>query len=153
MSNISDGFDAIKLAIQTLFPSHQQLTNPYDVAENTTLQLMKGWGIAFGPATNSRRKLACHLSVNRTISIPLTRVRSGSSLDTLKKETNEKLLLEDQYVLIKEMEKNVTVNNNNVITRFEYTSDNGIETVLSDNDHYIVLVTNFEMEYLENLNS
>jgi hypothetical protein len=153
MSNISDAFDAIKTLLETTFPTHKQLSNPYEVPENTTAALMKGWGLALGPGTNTNRNLSCHLSVGRTISIPITRTRHGSSLITAKNETNEKLLLEDQYLLIKAMEKDPTVNDNETITKMIFVGDDGIESVLSDNDHFITIVSRFELEYFEDLNS
>lgn len=151
MSNISDAFDAIKTLMETTFPSHQQLTNPYDVGENTTQQLMKGWGIALGPGFNSEKTISCRISLKKTILIPLTRVRHGSSLLTTNKETNEKLLFEDQFTLIKALEKDPTVSGGGSITAMKYVADQGIEVVYGDSDHYIVVNSAFEMEYFESL--
>lgn len=153
MSNISDAFDAIKDLLVATFPNHLQLVNPYDLNENTTQSLLKGWGLAIGPGENSNRKLSCQLSIKRSINIPLTRVRHGSSLLVGNKETNEKLLLEDQYLLIKALEKDPTVNNNEVITSMKFQNDQGIQPVFSENDHYIALVSTFEIEYFEDLNT
>lgn len=151
MSNISDAFDAIKTLVETTLPDHKQLTNPYDIGENTTDSLLQGWGLALNAGLNTQRELSCRLSLQRTISIPIARARHGSSLDTLKKETNEKLLLEDQFLIVKALEKDPTVNDNATITRFVFTGDGGIETVYADSDAYIVLISNFELEYFENL--
>lgn len=156
MSNITTGFDAIKARLEALFTSgagYYQLSNPYDVDENTTSALQKGWGIAIGSASNTNRQLSCNLSLQRTMTIVLTRRRYANELDTVPKETAEKQLLEDQYILIKDLEKAIALNSAvSGLTRFQYTSDGGIESVI-EGDAFIKLVTDFEMEYFEDLNT
>jgi len=151
MSNISDAFDAIKALMQTTLPGHNQLTNPYDIGENTTEQLLKGWGLAIGPGLNTQRQIGCDISIQRTFSIPLTRARHGNSLITSNKESNEKLLMEDHFLVVKAMEKDATVNDNLTITRCIFSGDGGIESVYADEDHYITIVASFELEYFEDL--
>lgn len=153
MSNISTAFDAIKTKMGTLFPSHIQLSNPYDIEENTTASLELGWGVALGPGTNSNRNLSCNMSIQRTITMTLTRRRYANELDTESKESAEKSLLEDHYTLIKAMEKEGTLNSTvSGIARFFYASDNGIEVIVAESDSYIKLSTVFELEYFEDLN-
>lgn len=155
MSNISTAFDAIKAKMQTLFTEvngYYQLANPYDVEENTITMHEKGWGVALGAGANTNRELSCRLSVQRSISIILTRRRYANELDITPKEDAEKALLEDQYTLIKAMENEFALNNNvSGITRFTFSSDGGIESVLAESDAFIKLVSVFELEYFENL--
>ena len=155
MSNISTAYDAIKTKLDTLFPSSSgyiQLVNPYDIDENTDSALRIGWGIAFGSATNTRRELSCRLSIERTITITFTRARFRSEFNTSQQETNEKLLFEDQYLLIKDLENEPMINNaTSGITKFTYESDGGVESVTGESDAYIKLSTVFSLEYFENL--
>ena len=152
MSNISTAYDAIKSRMVALFPSAIQLVNPYDVEENSDPALKLGWGIAFGSGSNSRRELSCRLSVERTMTIVFTRARYRSEFSILQQETNEKLLFEDQYTLIKDLEKTPMINNAvSGITVFTFESDGGVESVVSDSDAYIKLVSEFTLEYFENL--
>lgn len=155
MSNITTAFDAIKAKMLVLFPEvsgYYQLTNPYDVEENTITMHEKGWGVALGPGTNTNRQLSCRLSVQRDITIVLTRRRYANELDTPSKESAEKSILEDQYTLIKALEKDPTINSSvSGIARFVFASDGGIETILAESDAFIKLVTVFNMEYFENL--
>jgi hypothetical protein len=151
MSNISTAYDAIKSKMDALFPSSSgyiQLVNPYDIEENTDSALRLGWGISFGSATNTRREL----SIERTINITFTRARFRSEFNTSQQETNEKLLFEDQYLLIKDLEKEPTINNAvSGIAKFSFDSDGGVESVTGESDAYIKLVTVFSLEYFENL--
>lgn len=152
-SNISTAFDAIKTKMGTLFPSHIQLSNPYDIEENTIAALELGWGVALGPGTNSNRNLSCNMSIQRTITITITRRRYANELDTESKESAEKSLLEDHYTLIKALEKENTLNSTTSgIARFVYLSDAGIEVVDTTSDSYIKISTEFELEYFEDLN-
>ncbi len=155
MSNISTAYDAIKTRMETLFPvgsGYIQLVNPYDVDENTDSALKLGWGISFGSGTNTKRELSCRLSVARTIDITFTRARFRSEFNVAQQETNEKLLFEDQYLLIKDLEKEPAINNAvSGITVFTFESDGGVESVTGESDAYIKLVSSFNLEYFENL--
>lgn len=154
MSNISTAYDALKTRLQTLYPSgsgYVQLVNPYEVEENTEAALKKGWGIAFGPAVNTERLLSCQLSLERTMTITFTRARFRSEFNISNQETNEKLLFEDQYLLIKDLENEPTINNaSSGITKITFTGDAGVESI-GETDAYIKLVCDFKMEYFENL--
>lgn len=156
MSNITTAFDAIKSKMQTLYPTasgYSQLTNPYNIQDNPTLALMKGWGVALNSGTNSQRELSCRLSIQRTITVMFTRLSQGNELLTANKETNTKALFEDQFTLIKELEKETSLNNNvSGITRFVYQSDEGIGFVETDTESIFTLATTFLLEYFENLN-
>lgn len=155
MSNISTAFDQIKLRMQTLFPEASgwvQMANPYEPEQNTLAVMNKGWGIALGPGTNTNRNLSCKLSVQRSISVTIMRRRYANELDIDPKETAEKALLEDQYILIKDFEKAPALNNSTSgITRFQFASDAGIENVFAGEEAFIKLVTTYELEYFEHL--
>lgn len=156
MTNISTAFAAMKTVLGTLFPDvsgYFQLTNPYDIEENPDGALMQGWGLAMGPGQNTQRLMSCNLSLSRTFSVTLTRARFGGDSVTENKEEAELLLFEDQFLLIRELENDVTLNNNvSGITRIVFLSDAGIEDVVTDNDHYVKLTSAFQMEYFEKLN-
>lgn len=155
MTNISTAFAEIKTMMGTLFTENNgyyQLTNPYDIEENTETMHEKGWGVALGPGTNTNRQLCNRLSINRTIVITLTRRRFANELDTESKESAEKSILEDQFTLIQNIELYPSLNNSvSGITKFVYVSDGGIEAALPNSDAYIKLASTFEMEYFESL--
>lgn len=155
MTNISTAFDTIKTVMGTLFPlasDYIQLSNPYEIEENTTAALEKGWGIAFGPGNNLSLEISCRLSMQRNIAITLTRRRFANQLDTEAKEDAEKLLLEDQFTLIKYVETNAALDSaTSGIAGITFSSDNGIESVAADGDVYIKLTSVFELKYFENL--
>ena len=155
MSNISTAYGAIKTKMEALFPigsGYIQLVNPYDIDENTDSALKLGWGIALNSGTNTRRELSCRLSLERTITITFTRARYRSEFNTSQQETNEKLLFEDQYLLIKDLENEPMINNaTSGIVKFTFESDGGVESVTGESDAYIKLSSIFSLEYFENL--
>lgn len=155
MSNISTAFDAIKTRMQALFPEAQgwvQMANPYEPEQNTLAVHNKGWGIALGPGVNTNRNLSCKLSVQRQVIVTFLRRRYANELDIEPKETAEKAILEDQFVLIKDFEKTPALNNSTSgITRFQFASDAGIENVFAGEEAFIKLVTTYELEYFEHL--
>jgi len=154
MSKISTGLDAIKTRLGIILPDHIQLSNPYDVEENTDRALNLGWGLGVGSGLNSERHLSCKLSIRRQIIIPITRRIIASELGTTRKETSEKNLLEDQFLVIDDLEKDPTVNNSNVISSMKYVSDGGIIGIArgdGKNDAWRFIRSIFQIEYFEDL--
>lgn len=155
MTNITTAFDTIKTLLGTLFPSasgYIQLSNPYDINENTEAALSKGWGLGFGPGQNLQLEIDCRLAMQRTISITLTRRRYAKELDPSNKESAEKSIFEDQFLLLKSLETAPALDSQTSgIAGMVFSSDNGIETVIDNNDVYIKLVSEFELKYFENL--
>ena len=152
MSNISSSYDAIVTRLGVLFPNHLRMHNPYNPELNPESVLNKGYGIQMLSGVNTERNLSCLLSISRTIVIVLTRNYFSKELDTLTKASVEKTLLEDQFILIKDLEKDSTVNASSYITTFKYSSDSGIQSVFTDKNSFIKIETNFSLEYFEDLN-
>jgi len=150
MSTISTGFDALNTRLNTLFPSGSgwiELPNPYKPEENPDLYLRQSWGIVVGPAENSNRQVNCKFSVARTMTVVLARQYDALENDTSAKASTVKQLLEDQAVLINDMEQDVTVNGSTMYTRWE--SDGGIEYIKGETDRFLMIKTDFRLEYLE----
>lgn len=150
MSKITTILNELKARIQLELPSHAQLTNPYNVGANTEMALKKGFGIAVGPGDNTNRNLSCKLSVNRSILIKLTTKFYATDLNVDAKEAAEKDLLESQFLIIKSMEKEPTLNGNLATSGF--VSDSGILRVYDDKDQFLKLESVFNFEYMEDLN-
>lgn len=151
MSNISDSYDAIVSRVQTLLPSHTRLSSAYSIDENTEPALTLGWAIQIQSGENSKRQLQCDLSIRRSVVIIITRKFYARELDITSKASTEKQLFEDQLLVIKDLEKDPTVNAPSYIAKFEYVGDSGIQTVFSNKDQFLKLETIFTLEYFESL--
>jgi hypothetical protein len=153
MSLISSAFDAMIARLEVVLDAqangYTRIPNPYNLEDNTELKLKKGYGIGFLSATNTNRQVNCKFSVNRTMEVTLTRLYTGSEENASSKSNLEKLLLEDQYKIIKDFEQDITINGQTMYTRWE--SDSGIEFVAGATGRFYALKTQFSLEYLENL--
>ncbi len=152
MSNISDAYVAIKAYVQNILPTHQLLPNPYNLQQNPMIYLDQGVGIAFGPAENRESNMDCLVSLRRTVTISVTRKFNATNLNRTNKEDSEKLLLEDLYLLINEVQKYPQIDAYGPVTEFSYTDDGGIEQVFDERQDYIVLRCNFDLIYYEKNN-
>lgn len=149
MSQISTIFDSVNTFIGTHFATHKIYVNPYDLALNDEFILNKGIGFYIGPGSNSNRQISCYASVSRELIFNLSRVNRGTERDRTIRQTVEKELLEDHFTLIKEFEKDPTIQS--LCSNTLWTSDGGIEFVYGDRISYLKIETRFNIEYLEQL--
>jgi len=149
MSKITEIRNEFETVIKSVLTSARQIANPYEIEKTANVILKNGFGIAFGPGTNTERQLSCQLSIDREIAIVITRQVSATEHDTARREEIEKDILEDQFLVIKAIERDPSLNNK--AARARYTSDNGLEYLLLENSRYFVLQSNFAFEYFEDL--
>ncbi len=150
MSTITSGIDAVVARLNALFPENSgwvRLPNPYKPEENPDTYLRQSWGAAFGPAENSNRVVNCKFSVARSVTIILARQFDALENDAEAKATCDKQLFEDQRTLINDFEQDIAVNGTTMYTRWE--TDGGIEYVKGQTDRFLMLRTEFRLEYLE----
>lgn len=151
MSIISSAYDAILSRIETVLDTTAQgwfrLPNPYKPEENSERFLDKGYGIALGSGANTNRVVNCKFSIERNFTIVLTRKFFALEADPAAKAVTEKQLFEDQYALINDFEQDISINGSTMYTR--YVSDGGIEYVSGEKDNYLMIRTEFAVEYLE----
>jgi hypothetical protein len=151
MSKASDSYDALKARVAAVLPNHFVLPNPYFPEQNSENALRQGQGIKFATALNSRRSLSCQMSVSRQVEVIITRKYYGSELMVANKTNVEKLLFEDQYLVIKEIEKDPTVAISSVVVQTRFENDSGIEFVFNENKPFLMIRSLFSIEYIENL--
>lgn len=149
MSKITTIRESLETLLFAELTGYQKIPNPYELEKCANRILTKGFGIAFGPAQNTNRVLDCQMSVERDFAILLTREVTHTEHNAQGRETVEKALFEDQYKLIKVIERDYAT----VVgaSRAAYVSDNGLEYVGLENSRYFVLVSTFSVEYFENI--
>jgi hypothetical protein len=151
MTKITEIREEIETIIKAALPGYRQIPNPYEIEKTSNVILKKGFGIAFGPGTNSERLLSCQLSVDREMAVILTRQVSSTEHDTDRREAIEKELFEEHFLIVRAIERDPSLNNK--AARARYTSDNGLEFLSLENSRYFVLQSNFAFEYFEDLNT
>lgn len=154
MSVISDITDGMLVRLEAIYPSHFRLQNPYDASDNPDQLRDIGFGIAQGPATNTQRLLSCQLSVRRDLNIILTRGFFSTEIDRDTMFQTEQQLLEDQFLLLKDVEGDPKLGLSATLPSFigaQYVGDGGVEFVQTETNHFLFLSTTIQVEYLENL--
>lgn len=150
MSTISTAYDALKVRLQAVLPNHAQLTNPYAADQNSELILRKAYGVKISTVENTNRMVSCQLSLRRTMEVVITRKYFASEMNRAAKESVEKELLEDAFLVVKDIEKDADLGNN--VANIVFVSDNGIEFVFSEDKPFYMMTLSFNLEYFENLN-
>lgn len=149
MSKISQIHDAIYARVISLLPNHKELTNPRFMEQNDALYLRKGFAINITSGENTNRDFACSLSYRRTLLLTNTLQVFGTDRDTTLRKTTEKNLLEDQFLLIKDIEKDPTLNQ--VTNQINFLSDNGIQEVFFEQGSFLMIQSQINFEYFEDL--
>lgn len=156
MSDISQAYDDITAVIKTVLPDHYELINPYQVDLNDDLTFVKAWGMGFGPGVNANRQLGCDMSFDREMKLVITRkifagqLQRNTSAVTVRRDT-EKALFEDFYLLLHEFETNPTITDSQVIGKFVYQNDAGLEFISTGKTDIIMLNMTFILSYEETL--
>jgi hypothetical protein len=149
VTQISDIHAALVSVITAELPSYFGIPNPYDVESNANLFLQKGYGIGFGPAVNTNRKVCGKVSIERSFSIVLTNQLTASITDFSGVSDVSKQLFEDQFKLIKAIETNVNLSGS--AAKALWASDGGLEFVIAGEAKYFLIESQWDVEYFESL--
>lgn len=150
MSKISDAYQALRDELKVLFPAKIELTNANEIDKNTENARINGFGVRIGPARNTNRNTSDCLSVERDMTVILTKRTFVQQLDIDSKVDKNKELLEEHFKVIKKYEAEPTLGSTN-ITKFIYDSDNGIENIVPGEEKFIKIEINYKMEYFEKI--
>jgi hypothetical protein len=136
--------------ITTELTDFRAIPNAYEVDANSDLFLTKGYAIGFGPAVNGDSAAGefCKMTVIRTISVVLTSQVTALLTDFDGVNTVAKQLFEDQYKIIKAIERDPSLNGSSQ-TRF--VGDGGLEFVTAGQDKYFLIELQFDCRYSETL--
>lgn len=148
MSILSSTLDAMISKMGTLFPQHTRLPNPYSLDQNPEPYLAEGFGILLGSGSENRVAQSS-VGIKRRISVVQTRSFIAVDSDPTVKEATEKLLIEDQMTLLKDLEQDLTLGG--VVLNIAYASDGGIQSVYSNQKQFLKIETQFSVIYIESI--
>ena len=150
MSMVSDAYDNLLARIGSLFPAeggYHELTNPYDVEDNSNLFLVRGWGMAIGAMVNTNLLTCNTVSSTYEGKILITRELASQESDTTRKHDRVKELLEDQRRVLNDFQRSHTLEDEGF--EFELESGNGIQTVRIGNFSYLMIEMNFNVKFFD----
>lgn len=150
MSKISTIYDAMVTRLAITFPNHFRLPVVYAIEANPEPMISLGYAIRIGSASNLNRHVGCQMDIERLMVVSITREFKALELDIGPKATVEKLLLEDQYSLILDFEKNFALNDPSV-SACQFVGDNGIEIVFTERNRFLKIESTFRIRYFEDL--
>lgn len=151
MSVITTVRQALIDRVDALLPNHQRMSDPYFLAKNTDSEYRQGWGIKMGQGVNTKRQISCHLILQKTFEIVLTRIVTGREMDHTQKELAEIALHEDLFLLIKDFESSPALGSN-VVVGCDFENDSGVQFPKPNRDDILSLTAAFSVLYQENLN-
>lgn len=142
----TEAYAQIRSELQTLFSSYNEIDNPYDISENSNLELKNSYGITIHSGTNATRIICNRLDIQREFGIVLCRRINATRNDSATRITAEKALFEDLTTIAKTFEDKIPN-----VTQARYTSDDGIEFLGGDRYNYLILRSSFTVTYSETL--
>jgi len=151
MGKISTIYDAIVDVLETEFPAHTRLPNPYEVNANTYLHLNNGFGVGIGPGQDTERYVGCLVTWEQSYSIILVRRVVTTQNNTAVREVIEKDILEDWDKLRKAFYLANTLSGNAIKTTV--LSHGGINFVDGDKLKFLALEMQLVVEYQEDPNA
>ena len=142
MSAISTFHDAIETWMLGLFaaPTYKRLVNPYTIEADASLNLNRGWAFLIGPKTPANLTTGRYWQFNVNLQIIQTISQKGTDRDITIRQTAEKLLLEDQFTMLDSLRTTTTFDTK--VWNLEYTDDNGLEFVFTEQQNYYKIITN-----------
>lgn len=153
MTTISNIYDSLYSTLQGQFTTKFELVNPYELSDNNDQYLNDGYAIAWAIGTDNQQLPKVIKGFDREFIVVLTRAYYSTDLDTSKRKTAEKNLLEDQLTVIK-LFKSFSEKSNtptSYVELIEYIDDNGVEFVFTDRQRILALRTRFKITYKEKL--
>ena len=150
-SNTSLFYDAVKTALAATLTTHNYLSDPYSPEQCSEEQLEKGYGFYFGAGVNTNLQMSCQQSVERIVTLVITRRAVALERNRVGKEDVEKLLLDDLFAVQSRFESDANIKSNNNIASFSYVEDSGIEPVFDDKKTHLKIVANFKIVVFDNL--
>ena len=149
MSFITTLYDEIYTILTTNFPTRLELKNAIDLKNNIDQQLSNGYGVHFVGLSNTNEIVNGLRIYTREINITLANKIVSSEMNTGPKKTIEKLLLEDQHILITKILTNKTIISN--VVQLEITDDDGIEMVYDEQKNFATIKTRILAKYFLDL--
>ena len=147
-SVIDDFYDKLQTMAATAFEDHDQLTDAFDIQNNSDLKLKLGYGIDIRSGNRQAGALDCDYALEKVIVITNTIENPGTDKDIVKRKVAEKALLNAQINMIKqaEVDPNVVAS----CDKFEYSGDNGIEETFTEKKRFLMIQTTFNLILTKN---
>jgi hypothetical protein len=152
-TSITAVIDQLSTLIEGQITGVTKIPNPYDPENNSDLFLQNGYGIGYGPGTNTQRDIGCdRVSIEREFQVMLLRVVAATDQDATAIENSAKSVLEDELKLIKAIHFDDSMNGGgspNVALQSNFTTSDPLVFLEGERGRYFQQITAFSVEYIE----
>jgi hypothetical protein len=148
MSKLTDAFAAFRTKVALQLTGRTELPNAYEIEDNSSLFLRKGYGVAYGDGLNTRRQASCGgYSASHTFIVNLTSLVTATENDVNRFVGVKTALYEAAHELILAIETDPTLGG--YVANSNWDSFDQIQTIIDMNgtDKFIALPLNFSIEY------
>jgi hypothetical protein len=128
LSKATSIYDNLVAKIAATLTAYIDLPEAYDIEENPSFLLEKGFGVGFLSEVNEKLQNCNILNFEREFSIILVNRLTATINDRTQRAAAEKALIEDGYTLIKALMNDLTLSG--VATDTSYEGQSGIEYVI-----------------------
>ena len=148
MSKVSDVTDALYSLVGTALSTYNELSDPYELENNTELFLRKGYGIAINDGMNNlEQSTSCHRWTVRTYTFSLVNKITTTRENKTSMKTLQKSIMEDQETVLQAIYDDSTLGGDAV--HIEYQSDTGIQYLDIEQIKYFRVDTTLEVTYIK----
>lgn len=137
----------IRTVIETTYSTKTILPNPYELTDNTDVYLKNGYGVVSEDGTPITLGYKTAITINRTVSMKLTKRIYDTDLQSSSRVATEKVLFTESLALIKAIKANKDLKS--VTASVDYLGDNGIALLEVEKIKYLTTTVNFELKYNE----
>jgi len=147
MSKVVDIKTALGTLIEATISGYTQLADAYQADDNSSLDLLKGYSIGFGPSENVQDEW-CMGEVHQRRQFQVTLTNGyWPDLDADKREDMECDLMNDEFDVISAIQSDITLTGVSISSAF--ISDNGIEYLIGDQKQFIIIEMTVLVDYIE----
>jgi hypothetical protein len=152
MSKITTLYDTFIGRVEAVLPNHLRLSDPYLFEKNTDSEKRQGYGVRISSGEHTGNNVSCDIILRQEFTLVLTRISQGRELAAAKKVEAEKQLLEDLFLVIKDIEGDSDMSMPTVVVSGAYVSHNGIEFITGQRDDLLKIEASFSFRYREDFN-
>lgn len=149
MSSITDIYNALETTLATALPAYTKLPNAYDVEDNATIFLGKGYGLGIGGGSNTNRLLPSKVSISRDFEIVFVNQINATASNGDLIEAQEKEIFEDMFLFLKTVESDASLGC--LAINSSYVSDSGLDFLDGETQRYFSLTMVVSVEYIQSL--
>lgn len=149
-TKVTELHDNLLERLVNLYPNSTRLPNAYDLEKNADAFKFDGYGIKIGPATNAQTTLSNIVGINREFSVIFVTNVIAREADIESRSYQEKILMENIFTLINDIETDETLNG--AASDTQYVSDSGVNFVTGGRFNYVYTEVKLACRYFEILN-